>query len=288
MSNQIDERTLSEIGETYAALRIVSPKADAAMARSMEVYGQLSPIVCVKTPGGLELLDGFKRLRAARLLQRLSIQLVLLETTERACKAGMISLNRVARSITDLEEALILHSLHRDDELSQVEIATLLGRDKSWVSRRISLIERLHEEVRRHLSLGLIGVSVGRELTKLPRGNQPEVLSKVIKHRLGKRDVEELVRVLLERPKHESLSTLDNICEILTPARSAPAETPKTFYRQLTKLERFHQAVLKGTAKDFLPENEKDLSLLRSVIVSGQDVVKHLQALLQDKPLEEC
>jgi len=287
MSNHIDERTLSEIGETYAALRIISPKADAAMARSMEIYGQLSPVVCVKTPDGLQLLDGFKRLRAARQLQHLNIQIVLLETTERACKAGMIRLNRVAQSITDLEEALILHSLYRDDGLSQVEIATLMGRDKSWVSRRISLVEDLHEEVRRHLGLGLVCVSVCRELAKLPRGNQPEVLSKVLKHRLGKRDVEELVRVLLERPKHEYSPTLDNLCEILTPARSAPAETPNTFFRQLTKLERFHQAVLKGTAKNFPPETEADVSVLRAVIVSGQGIVSRLQALLQDKPLEE-
>jgi len=287
MSNHIDERTLSEIGETYAALRIISPRADSAMARSMEVYGQLSPIVCVKTPGGLQLLDGFKRLRAARQLQRLTIQIVLLETTERACKAGMIRLNRIAQSITDLEEALILHSLYRDDGLSQVEIATLMGRDKSWVSRRISLVEDLHEEVRRHLGLGLVCVSVCRELAKLPRGNQPEVLSKVLEHRLGKRDVEELVRILLERPKHEFLPTLDNLCEILTPARASPAETSKAYYRQLTKLERFHQAVLKGTAKDFLPENEAEFSVLRAVIASGQEIVSRLQALLQDKPLEE-
>jgi len=67
---------------------------------------------------------------------------------------------------------MILQSLHRDDGLSQIEIATLLGRDKSWVSRRISLIERLADEVRRHLELGLISASVGRELARLPRGNQ--------------------------------------------------------------------------------------------------------------------
>lgn len=287
MSNHIEERTLSEIGETYAALRIISPKADAAMVRSMETYGQQSPIVCVMTPGGLELLDGFKRLRAARRLQRSSIQIVLLETTERACKAGMICLNRIAQSITDLEEALILHSLYRDDGLSQVEIAPLVGRDKSWVSRRISLVEDLHEDVRKHLGLGLVCVSVCRELAKLPRGNQPEVLSKILEHRLGKRDVEELVRIILERPKHEFFPTLDNLCEIFTPARSPPAETPTTFYRQLTKLERFHQTVLKGTAKDFLPETEAEVSVLRAVIASGQGIVSRLQAYLQDKPLEE-
>jgi len=287
MNNHLEERALSEVGETYAALRIISPKADAAMARSMEIYGQLSPVVCAKSPGGLELIDGFKRLRAARRLQRSTIQLVLLETTERACKAGMIRLNRIGQTITDLEEALILHSLHRDDGLAQVEIATLVGRDKSWVSRRISLVEDLHDEVKRHLSLGLVCVSVCRELAKLPRGNQPEVLSKVLEHRLGKRDVEKLVRILLERPKHEFMPTLDNLCEILTPARAPPAETSTAFIRHLRKLERFHQAVLKGAAKGSPPETEAEVSVLRSVIASGQLIVSRLQVLVQDKRLEE-
>lgn len=283
MSNHLEERPLSEIGETYATLRIINPKADAAMVRSMEIYGQLSPIVCVKTLDRLELIDGFKRLRAARQLQRVSIQI-----TKRGCKAGMIRLNRVAQSITDLEEAMILHSLHRDDGLSQVEIATLVGRDKSWVSRRISLVEDLHEEVRKHLGLGLVCVSVCRALVKLPRGNQPEVLSKVLKHRLGKRDVEELVRVLLELPRQEFLLTLDSLCEILTPARAPPAETAMTFFRQLAKLERFHQAVLKGAAKDFFPETDEGKSVLRAVIASGQLIVSRLQALVPENRLEEC
>jgi ParB/RepB/Spo0J family partition protein len=173
MSNRIENRTLSEIGKTYAALRLVDPKADAAIVRSMETYGQLSPIVCLKTPGGLELLDGFKRLRGAFALKYETIQLMAIETTERAGKAGMIRLNRIAKTITDIEEALILRTLHRDDGMNQVEIAKLLDRDKSWVSRRISLVERMHEEVWKSLELGLICVSVARELARLPQATNP-------------------------------------------------------------------------------------------------------------------
>ena len=43
---------------------------------------------------------------------------------------------------------------------------------KAWVSRRISLIERLCEEVIEHIRLGLCSASIGRELARLPRGNQ--------------------------------------------------------------------------------------------------------------------
>jgi len=66
-----------------------------------------------------------------------------LEMGPRGCKAAILQLNRVGRNISSMEEALVVHSLCHDDGLSQVEIAGLLGRHKSWVSRRVALIARL-------------------------------------------------------------------------------------------------------------------------------------------------
>jgi len=45
-----------------------------------------------------------------------------------------------------IEEAWIVHSLARDDSLSQQQMAKLFGRHKSWVSRRLALVERLCPE----------------------------------------------------------------------------------------------------------------------------------------------
>ena len=41
----IEEMEVSEIGESYGAYRIVNPRADAAMVKSMRNYGQISPVV---------------------------------------------------------------------------------------------------------------------------------------------------------------------------------------------------------------------------------------------------
>jgi ParB/RepB/Spo0J family partition protein len=287
MSCVIEERSLSEIRETYAAFRIVSPKAESAMERSLRIYGQMSPVVCVSSTDGIELLDGFKRLRASRRLERQTVNAVFLDTSVRACKAGIIQLNRVARSISDLEEAMILQSLHRADGLSQVEIATLLGRDKSWVSRRISLIERLSDEVQEHLKLGLISVSVGRELARLPRGNQAEVLSVVLKQCMGKREVEKLVRALLPRQAREYPLLLDNVHEILVPDRPTPAATLAGFSKQLTALGHLQQAVSEGVNVIFSANARPRASLLTTTIISGRRVVECLEHLLAQTPLED-
>ncbi len=51
--------------------RLVQPKADLLMARSLAKYGQLAPVVYCQLEGSLVLVDGFKRLRAARTLKAL-------------------------------------------------------------------------------------------------------------------------------------------------------------------------------------------------------------------------
>jgi ParB/RepB/Spo0J family partition protein len=170
----IEEKAVSEIGERYGTLRIVSPRADAAMVKSIRNYGQMTPVVCVKREDGYELIDGFKRLRACRRLDQTTLRVKTIEVSARVCKAAIIQFNRSGRSISEMEEALVIQSLHREDGLTQTEIGVLLGRDKSWVSRRILLIERLSEEVQEDLRLGLISVITGRELSKLARGNQKE------------------------------------------------------------------------------------------------------------------
>ena len=68
----------------------------------------------------------------------------------------------------------MIRSLQCEDGLSQVEIAVLLGRHKSWVCRHLSLVERLCDGVMDHLKLGLINTTTARELARLPGGNQPD------------------------------------------------------------------------------------------------------------------
>ena len=53
-------------------------------------------------------------------------------------KAAIIDLNTKARTIADIESALVIRSLYREDNLSQVEIAALLNRHKSYVCRRLA------------------------------------------------------------------------------------------------------------------------------------------------------
>lgn len=269
----IAEIPVAEVGEKYGSLRLVDPRAEDAMLQSMQRHGQLTPVVCAKGDG-YELLDGFKRLRACHRLGKATLTAKVLAMPERVCKAAILQLNR-GRPIRELEEALVLASLHREDGLTQTEIAVLLGRHKSWVSRRIALSERLSEEVREDLRLGLLSATVGRALARLPRGNQPAIAAALVKHRLSTREAVQLVAYLVSRPRWEQDCILASPWEVV-----APPAPPPLLASHLHALERCGRAVAQGVPR-LAPEDAPPLTgLLRAARGAAEQAVAALQEVL--------
>jgi ParB/RepB/Spo0J family partition protein len=239
---EIVEVLLAQVGVSFSRFRMIHPFAEAFMEESIKRHGQLLPILVGKVDNRLELLDGFKRFRAYRKLGITTIKARVLHSSLRALKAAMLEANWKARTITEMEEAMVLQSLYREDGLTQVEIATLLGRHKSFVCRRVGLLERLCDEVLNHIRLGLIRASHARHISQLPRGNQEAALACIVKHRLTCRETEKLVALLMERHRSEHDAILWLPLDILdqrTPPRppKKQIEQPSPLYTDLWRLE---------------------------------------------------
>jgi len=211
---------LDAIGQRYGELRLCKPLAVAQMEASLRRHGQIAPVVvCPTDQGGFELIDGFKRLGAARAITNFgSLQAHVLPIGMRAAKAALLQLNWLARPVSDLEEALVVRSLCRDDGLSQVEVGVLIGRGPSWVSRRLTLVERLSEELQQDLRLGLLRPTEARELARLPRGTQPEALASCRDLDLSSREVARLCRLWLESSPRQRAQLLSDPNAALRPS----------------------------------------------------------------------
>ena len=281
---------VNAMGEIYGRFRLIHPGSEASVLESMRQFGQILPVVVVRgvEPHRYELIDGFKRLRACRKLGLKTIRARVLSLGVRPVKAAILQLNWKARSIREMEEAMIVQSLHREDNLSQVEIALLLGRHKSWVCRRICLMEKLCDEVLSHLKLGLISPGHGRQLTRLPRGNQQPALSTIIKHRLCCRETEKLVALLLERPRWEHAGVLHLPLEILNdrsaprPSRERKAAHPgePSFAQRFRDLEEScHCLVLALDARDLDPLSPQQREILLTTTESVQKVLDRMRNL---------
>ena len=206
-SDEIRLIRLESIDERYRRYRLADHSVERAIRASLERYGQLSPVVVCVQQEQLVLVDGFKRLQAARSLKNTeTLSARCLEIDDPGAKAAIYTLNRIGRPPQELEQAWIVHSLVREDGLSQVEAADLLGRHKSWVNRRLAMWERLAEPAKEELRLGVLSPSMARQLTRLPVGNQVEALTTAREASLTSTELSGVVDLLLASSTGEQKS----------------------------------------------------------------------------------
>src|SRR4051812_34124143 len=142
-----------------------------------------------------------------------------------APRPAIYCLNQTGRRPHELEEAWIVQALVREDGLSQTEAAELLGRHKSWVCRRLALLEKLCADVRQDLEVGLLTPSAAREIARLPAGNQSEFLDVSRREALNNEELSGVVRLLLGAVTAEQkLFVLTKPREALGQVGAAPQE----------------------------------------------------------------
>lgn len=231
-STDADERrvALASLGEKLSALRVLSDEAVRPMQLSLEHQGQLSALATYRSDDDtLEVVDGFTRLRAARALGWLELRVRVLPVDAVGATAALATLNR-GHALTELEEAWLCRSLYRQHGLTQPEIGRLLGHDKSWVCRRLTLAESLDEQVQVDVRLGLVGARVASELGRLPRGNQPGASAVTQRRGLTVAQTARMVQTLLALPDADArASWLTEALATRAPVlRAAPAPRAKT------------------------------------------------------------
>ena len=195
---QVAALRFDELGDQFRRYRLRVPQAVQTMAQSLRRWGQCAPIVATLREEKPQVLDGFTRWEAAQQVRGMTTLLVrLIEVDDRRAKAAIYGLNQTGRRPYELEEAWLVQALVREDGLSQSEVAELLGRHKSWVCRRLALLEKLGADVRQELEVGLLTPTAAREIARLPAGNQSEVLDVSRREALSGDELGGVVRLLL-------------------------------------------------------------------------------------------
>lgn len=199
---------LAELGERLSSLRLRTPETVRSLQQSLVRHGQLTAAtVYLGGDGRLELVDGFKRLQACRSLGWPSLRVYVLQIDDAQAKAAVEALNEQS-GLTELEQGWLVRSLYREDALTQPQIGQLLARHKSWVCRRLALVELLDEAVQADVRLGLLAARTAVTLARLPRGNQQEVARLVARRGLTTQQTEQLVAALLAAADEAELRSI--------------------------------------------------------------------------------
>lgn len=153
----------------YAHTRLISPDSLRSLCASLEQFGQISPLVSVNC-GSLVLIDGYRRVAA---LKRNGRDRAVAEVWTCSEQEALVRLLAKSRRWDALEEASLLRELLKDSELSRARLAGLLGRNPSWVTRRLDLLDGLNEQLLGLISSGhLSSWAASRVIVPLARANE--------------------------------------------------------------------------------------------------------------------
>ena len=156
----------------YEHTRIRQSAVVLRMMDSLERHGHLMPFLVVKAPHfGHILIDGYLRVKALKRMREDLVTAWLWPQAESDALAHML-IKMHGREWDVYEQAAIIKELHLTHRISLGGIAGLLGRDKSWVNRRFSLLQTLDDEMIDLIRKGTISSwSAMRILTPMARAN---------------------------------------------------------------------------------------------------------------------
>lgn len=195
---RIEEIPLPEFDLSLSRMRVMNIDRINQIERSMQLHGQLQPVVARVCEHGYQIIDGHKRVYVANDLFMVTLQCLVLDVDEAQARVLMLSYNRTPQTMESWEEALVLKDLVERYDVSQRELSKMTGYSRSWVSRRLALVSRIDEEVASQIKMGVLSGSHARALMRLPRGNQAEVARAIHSWGLTSRQSDRLVGAYLE------------------------------------------------------------------------------------------
>ena len=175
-SIKIKQIEIVHLDLSYSEIRIQNPKAIIRMADALANHGQIMPIMVVAQKTlRYTLIDGYLRVAAASRLGKDTLSAHIFNGDEKQALCHVL-VKSGERKWDIIEQAGLIQQLHRRHELSQHQIAHLLGKDQSWVSRRLALLEALPEQVITCVKQGNISSwAAARVLAPMARANTDHV-----------------------------------------------------------------------------------------------------------------
>jgi ParB family chromosome partitioning protein len=160
----------------YQPRREFAPGPLQELADSIAASGLLQPIVVRSKPGNrFELIAGERRWRAVQRLGWLKIPAVVKEVDDQGMLTLALIENLQRDDLSPIDEALGYDRLIREFDLSQNDVARLVGRDRATVANTLRLL-KLPSDVQALLQKGdlaegharaLLGLGDGRQISRM-------------------------------------------------------------------------------------------------------------------------
>jgi ParB/RepB/Spo0J family partition protein len=154
----------------YAHTRVARPERVSSLVSSIERSGQIVPVITVKeSDSGFVLIDGYLRVAACKRCGQDTVMAEIWACQEREALIRVLLRSHERRWET-VEQAMVMRELKDRHGLTDGEIARFMDHNQSWVSRRLSLLDALPEEILEMVQKGQISTwSAARVLVPMAR-----------------------------------------------------------------------------------------------------------------------
>ena len=182
----------------YQPRKDMHPEALEELAASIKAQGIMQPIVVrplsvVSANTKYEIIAGERRWRAAQMAGLHEVPAIVREVPDEAAIAMALIENIQRENLNPMEEAVALHRLQVEFELTQQQVAEAVGKSRVTVTNLLRLMN-LNEDVKTLLEHGDIEMGHAKVLLCLQDQDQSEAARQVAAKSLTVRQTEELVK----------------------------------------------------------------------------------------------
>lgn len=164
------------------------------LAKSIELYGLIQPILVRDIKGKYEIVAGERRWRACKLAGLKEIPSIIKDMgQEESAKIALIE-NIQREDLNPVEEAQAYKRLMEEFSLTQEELSSEIGKSRSYISNSIRILN-LDNEILDHISSGDLSQGHGKAILSIKdKEEQIKIAKEILNKKLNVRDTENLAR----------------------------------------------------------------------------------------------
>ncbi len=266
----------------------ISQNQKALCEKNIKQFGLVMPIVTVEDPSGqLMVLKGENELSILREMnfEKADVFITSIQSKSDIGKAILL-LSSLHNELNHISEGLVLKEIIKSGQYNQKQLALQLMKSPSWISKRLSLVEQLNDNVTDMVLSKKICPATAQNIARIPKRYQFVFASKVYSNSIPKAKVEKLVSTYSNKNTPEALKEEIISNPLLAFDKIFFADIKKTYSKVKPdlKFENSLRLMLKliSDMEEFFAQHNKEnefkySSLIHALQVSLSRFVKLLQ-----------
>lgn len=173
----------------------ITQKQKVLCEKSIRQYGLVTPIVTVEDSSGHHtVLKGENELSVLKEMKVEKADVLVVSIKEEVdINKAILLLSSMHRELNPIAEGMLLRELLSSGEYNQKQLAELLMKSESWLSKRLSLAEQLSDHVADMVVTQKVCPATAQNIARIPKPLQDTFANQIYSQLVSKSKVEKLV-----------------------------------------------------------------------------------------------